>query len=456
MNCLVLVRSTDVLHGACVSGKFTAVHTFDVRFPTSDEFHGSDAMHTDPDYSVAYVVLTTDAGDGLEGHGFAFTIGRGNEVEAAAIQSLAPLIVGQSLDATFADMGGFSRRLLGDTQLRWLGPDKGVTQMAVAALVNAAWDLYAKRARKPLWKLLADMSPEEIVALVDFRYLTDALAPEEALALLSRSEAGKLERENEIARSGYPAYTTSAGWLGYSDEVIRERCRRAVEGGWTHIKLKVGRDLEDDMRRCRIARETIGPQRKLMLDANQIWSIDDAIANVRILAQFDPWWIEEPTHPDDLLGHMKIAQAIAPIPIAVGEHVPNRIAFKQLLQNKTIGFCQIDACRSGGLNDMIATLLLAAKFKVPVCPHAGGVGLCELVQHVSIFDYIAVSATLENRVIEFVDHLHEHFIDPVRVVQGRYLVPLKSGFSSEMYPLTLERYGFPHGAEWQKARVRAL
>jgi L-fuconate dehydratase len=438
-----------------VSRVFTAVETFDVRFPTSDEFHGSDAMHPDPDYSAAYVILRTDDAKD-RGHGYAFTLGRGNEVQTAAIQSLAPLVVERSVEETFADMGAFSRRLMSDGQLRWLGPDKGVAQMAVAAIVNAAWDLYAKRERKPLWKLLTDMSPQQIVSLVDFDYLTDAMTPEEALAILRENEAAKQQREAEIIRAGYPAYTTSAGWLGYSDETVRQRLQSAVAQGWTHAKLKVGRDLEEDIRRCRIAREVLGPDRKLMLDANQRWSVQQAIENMKVLAQFEPVWIEEPTHPDDLLGHMEIARAIAPIRVAAGEHVPNRIVFKQLLQSKAIGVCQIDACRSGGVNDVIATLLLAAKFKIPVCPHAGGVGLCEAVQHFSIFDYIAVSGTTKDRVLEYVDHLHEHFVDPVVVNQGRYAVPTKPGFSTECYPQTLKRYEYPNGAEWRRQQARPL
>lgn len=428
---------------------FTAVEAFDVRFPTSREFHGSDAMHPDPDYSAAYVIVRTDAPDGLAGHGFAFTIGRGNDVEIAAIRALEPLIVGKSVDQTVADMGAFWLRLCGDTQLRWLGPDKGVMHMAVAAIVNAVWDLYAKRMRMPLWRLLSSMLPEQIVALVDFRYLTDAITPQEALGLLRANEATKPQRELEVAREGYPAYTTSAGWLGHRDDVLAELCKKAVTEGWTHLKIKVGRDIDEDVRRCRIAREAIGPHRKLMLDANQSWSVSKAKENMARLAQFDPYWIEEPTHPDDVLGLAAIARAVAPITVAAGEHVPNSIVFKQLLQSKAIGVCQIDACRSGGLNDVIATLLMAAKFGIPVCPHAGGVGLCEVVQHISMFDYVAVSASMERRAIEFVDHLHEHFEDPVHVSHGRYSAPLKPGFSSTMYPQSLERYAFPGGVEWK-------
>jgi L-fuconate dehydratase len=441
--------------GILVSQVFKALETFDVRFATSRHFHGSDAMNPDPDYSAAYVTLRTDSRDGHEGNGFAFTIGRGNEVQTAAVRALAPLVVGRDVDEVFGDMGAFWRGLCGDSQLRWLGPDKGVTQMAIAAVVNAAWDLYAKREGKPLWKLLADMSPERIVSLLDFRYLDDAITEREALALLQEVHDGKIVREVRIVRDGYPAYTTSAGWIGYSDELIRERCRRAVEEGWRYVKLKVGRDIGEDARRCRIAREIIGPNRKLMVDANQSWNVAEAIENIKVLAQFDPWWIEEPTHPDDLLGLAAIAKAVAPIQIAAGEHVPNRVVFKQLLQSGAIGFCQVDACRSGGVNDVIATLLVAAKHGVPVCPHAGGVGLCELAQHISIFDYVAVSGSLWNRVIEYVDHLHEHFVDPVVVKNGHYVVPMKPGFSTTIFPKTLDRYAFPNGPEWQTLGVAA-
>jgi len=433
-----------------VSGStITALETYDVRFPTSRTLDGSDAMNLAPDYSAAYVILRTDRGDGLAGHGLAFTIGRGTEVVVAAARALAPLVVGQTLEAIAADMGAFWRAITGDSQLRWIGPEKGVIHLATAAVVNAVWDLWAKAEGKPLWKLLVDMTPAEIVRCVDFRYVTDAITPDEARALLGRLAPTKAARESEMRRDGYPAYTTSAGWLGYSDEKIRRLCREAVAAGWTHVKIKVGRDLDDDVRRARIVREELGPERRLMMDANQVWDVGQAIANMRRLAAFDPYWIEEPTSPDDVLGHAAIAKAIAPIRVATGEHCQNRIVFKQLLQANAIGFCQIDACRLGGVNEVLAVLLLAAKFGVPVCPHAGGVGLCEYVQHLALFDYIAVSGSLEDRVLEYVDHLHEHFKDPVRMRGGRYLVPERPGYSITMKPDSLRDYAFPGGAMWR-------
>lgn len=432
---------------------FTRVETFDLRFPTSAQSHGSDAMNTDPDYSAAYVVVGTDAADGLEGHGFAFTIGRGNEVQTAAIRALAPLILGLSVADVCADMGAFSRRLRADSQLRWLGPDKGVMQMAVAAVLNAVWDLAAKRAGKPLWKLLVDMSPEEIVALVDFHYISDVLTPEQALAMLRRNAAGRVDRQRHIEECGFPAYTTSPGWLGYSDEQLAAACRKAAEDGWDYVKLKVGRDVDDDVRRCAIARTALGPSRRLMVDANQLWSVDEAIATIERLREFDLWWVEEPTHPDDVIAHARIAERIAPVKIAGGEHAPNAIVFKQFFESNAIAIAQVDACRSGGVNDIIATLLLAAKFDIPVCPHAGGVGLCELVQHLAIFDYVAVSCSLENRMIEFVDHLHEHFLEPAIVQNGRYIVPRAPGFSAAIRPESIEGYRFPDGAEWLKRKI---
>jgi len=429
--------------------------TFDIRFPTSRGRHGSDAMNPDPDYSAAYVILRTDDAHGLEGHGLTFTIGRGNELCVSAIHALAPLVVGLTLDAITDDMAGFWRSLTSDSQLRWIGPEKGVIHLATAALVNAVWDLYAKSEGKPLWMLLADMTPEALVRCIDFRYITDALTPDDALAILRRNAPTRATREAEMRRDGYPAYTTSAGWLGYSDETIRRRCRDGIANGWSHFKIKVGRDLEDDLRRAAIIREEIGPHRKLMLDANQIWDVNEAITNMRSLSRFDPWWIEEPTSPDDVLGHAAIARAIAPIGVATGEHCQNRILFKQFLQARAIRFCQIDSCRLGGVNEVLAVLLLAAKFGVPVCPHAGGVGLCEYVQHLSIFDYIAVSASLEDRIVEYVDHLHEHFVDPVVVRGGRYMPPTTPGYSIAMRPESLAAYAHPHGAAWSTPDLAA-
>ncbi len=431
----------------------TAVTARDIRFPTSRTLAGSDAMNPDPDYSAAYVTLSTDRDDGLEGHGLAFTIGRGTEVVVAAVDALAPLVAGHTLESFTRDMGRFWRHITGDSQLRWIGPEKGAIHLATGALVNAVWDLWAKVEGKPLWRLLADMTPEELVACIDFRYITDALTPAEALAILQRHAPTKGERVAELRARGYPAYTTSAGWLGYDDATLRALCQDAVAQGWTHVKLKVGADPADDLRRARIVREEIGPARKLMMDANQVWDVGEAIAAMGPLAAFDPWWIEEPTSPDDVLGHAAIARAVAPVRVATGEHVQNRIIFKQLLQADAIGFCQVDACRLGGVNEVLAVLLLAAKFGVPVCPHAGGVGLCEYVQHMSMFDYIAVSASLEDRIVEYVGHLHEHFVDPVVIRDGRYMPPEAPGYSITMKADSLDTYAFPHGAAWTSRGV---
>jgi L-fuconate dehydratase len=430
------------------SATITEVEVRDVRFPTSRGLDGSDAMNADPDYSATYVILHTDDADGLQGHGLTFTIGRGNELCVAAVRALTPFVVGLSLEEIAADMGAFWRRVVGDSQLRWVGPEKGVIHLATAAIVNAVWDLWAKAEGKPLWKLLADMSPEEIVHCVDFRYIADALTPEEALEILRRQAPTRAARERELQQSGYPAYTTSAGWLGYPDEKIRRLCRDGMAEGWSHFKIKVGRDLADDVRRAALIREEIGPDRKLMVDANQVWEVDEAIASMRELARFDPWWIEEPTSPDDVLGHATIARAIAPIGVATGEHCQNRIVFKQLMQADAISFCQIDACRLGGVNEVIAVLLLAAKFGVPVCPHAGGVGLCEYVQHLSMFDFVCVSGSMQNRIIEYVDHLHEHFVDPVVIRVGRYMPPAAPGYSITMHAESLAEYAYPDGAAW--------
>ena len=426
----------------------SALEVLDIRFPTSRSLDGSDAMNPDPDYSAAYVILRTDAGDGLEGHGFTFTIGRGTEVVVAAVRALEPLVVGASVERLEADMGAFWRDLVGDSQLRWIGPEKGAIHLATAAVVNAVWDLVAKRAGKPLWKLLVDLSPEALVDLVDFRYLTDALTPDEALALVSAHAGTKADREAELLASGYPAYTTSVGWLGYDDEKIRRLCREALGEGWTRFKMKVGANVDDDRRRARIIRSEIGPEHMLAVDANQRWDVPVAIGWMRELAEFDPYWIEEPTSPDDILGHAAIARAVAPIHVATGEHVHNRVMFKQFLQAGGLSICQIDACRLGGVNEVLAVLLLAAKFDVPVCPHAGGVGLCELVQHLSAVDFIAISGSKEGRMIEYVDHLHEHFVDPVVIEHGAYRLPTRPGYSAEMRPGSLATYRYPDGDEW--------
>ena len=425
----------------------------DVRFPTSRWLDGSDAMHTDPDYSAAYVILRTNRDDGIEGHGLTFTSGRGNEVCVAAIRALAPLVVGESLDRIQEDMSGFWRRLVSDSQLRWLGPEKGVIHLATAAVVNAVWDLWAKLEDKPLWKLLVDLSPEELVACVDFRYIDDVLPKEDALELLRDARRGREDREQEIVRLGYPAYTTSAGWLGYEDGKVEALVRASVAEGFTHVKMKVGANLESDDRRAGIIRRALGAGGVLMMDANQVWGVDDAISAMRTLSTHEPWWIEEPTTPDDILGHARIRREIAPVRVATGEHVHNRVMFKQLFQAEAIDVCQLDACRVGGVNEAIAVLLLAARFGIPVCPHAGGVGLCEYVQHLAVFDYLSVSASLDDRFVEWVDHLHEHFVEPAEVRGGRYVIPLAPGYSIEMLAESREEFAFPDGAAWTDVAV---
>jgi L-fuconate dehydratase len=426
------------------------LEVLDLRFPTSRSLDGSDAMNADPDYSAAYVILHAKGGGRIaNGHGLTFTIGRGNELCVAAIQALKHLLIGQTLESIAADFSGFWKRLTGDSQLRWVGPEKGVIHLATAAIVNAVWDLYAKAQRLPLWKLLVEMPAEQLVSCIPFEYITDALTPEEALEMLRRSRSRRVEREAEMLQRGFPAYTTSAGWLGYSDDKIRRLVREALASGWTHFKMKVGRDLEEDVRRAELIREEIGWEHKLMMDANQVWDVPTAIDRMKALARFDPLWIEEPTSPDDILGHAAIARAIAPIAVATGEHCHNRIMFKQFFQANALSYCQIDSCRLGGVNEVLAVLLMAAKFKVPVCPHAGGVGLCEYVQHLSIFDYISVSASLEGRRLEYVDHLHEHFIDPVVIREGHYLPPVAPGYSITMKPESLAKYSYPDGEAWR-------
>ena len=426
----------------------TDFEVLDLRFPTSRTQAGTDSMHVDPDYSAAYVILRTDGA--LEGHGLTFTIGRGNEVCTLAIEAFRSHVVGQRLSDITNDFGGFWQRLAEDSQLRWLGPEKGVIHLALAAIINAIWDLYAKQERKPVWKLLADMTPEQIVSCINFRYITDALTSDEALEMLSRQQHGKSERESRLMKTGYPAYTTSVGWFGYSDERIRGLCREAVAEGWTHFKVKVGGTAEDDARRVRLVREEIGPACRLMIDANQKWGVAEAIDRVRKLSKYDIWWMEEPTFPDDVLGHAAIAKEIAPVRVATGEHCANRVLFKQLLQANAIGVCQIDSCRLGGVNENLAVMLMAAKFGVPVCPHAGGVGLCEHVQHLSMFDYIAITGTVADRVIEFVDHLHEHFVDPVTIRRAYYVPPLRPGYSTEILPESRDAYRYPMGAVWRE------
>ena len=421
----------------------------DIRFPTSRTLDGSDAMNPDPDYSAAYVIIKTDHPEGIEGHGLTFTIGRGNELCVQAIYSLSYLIIGKTIESFTQNMAGFWKMITGDSQLRWLGPEKGIIHLATGAIVNAVWDLYAKIEKKPLWKLISDMSPEQLISCIDFTYITDAITKEEALEILKKNNNTKEERVNYLLKNGYPAYTTSAGWLGYSDEKIRHLCKEAKRDGWKMLKMKVGSDLTDDVRRASIIREEIGNDLKLMMDANQKWDVNEAIKNIKALAQFNPWWIEEPTSPDDILGHKAIAEAIKPIKVATGEHCQNRVIFKQLITSGAIDICQIDSCRIGGVNEILAVLLMAAKYKIPVCPHAGGVGLCEYVQHLSMIDYICISGSLEDRVIEYVDHLHEHFVVPVVIKNSSYMVPENPGYSITMKTESLIKYSYPYGEVWK-------
>jgi L-fuconate dehydratase len=406
-------------------------------------------MNQSPDYSAAALVLRTDAADGLAGHSHVFTIGRGNDIQLAAVRALEPLLANRDVDEVLSDLGALSRRLVGDSPLRWLGPERGVVHMAIGAVLNACWDLAARRAGQPLWRFLADMSAEEIVSLVDFRYLTDALTPDDALELLERGTSGRVGRRQVLERDGYPAYTTAPGWLGYSDERLADLCAESVQDGFTQVKLKVGANLDDDQRRCGIARDVVGEDVAIALDANQVWDVPDAIAWMRELAPVRPTWIEEPTSPDDILGTAVIRQGVKPVRVATGEHVANRVIFKQLLQAEAIDIMQIDACRVAGVNENIANLLLAAKFGVPVCPHAGGVGLCEMVQHLSMFDYVALSGTMDGRQIEWIDHLHEHFTAPARVDRGRYVAPTEPGASAEFRPESLTEFSFPGGPAWR-------
>ena len=427
--------------------RITGFDVADVRFPTSTMLDGSDAMNADPDYSAAYVRLATDSGD--EGTALAFTIGRGNEVQVAAINALAPAMIGRELDEITGDLGGLARRLVRDSQFRWLGPEKGIAHMAVGAVVNAAWDLAARCAGKPVWQLLADMTPSEVVGLVDFRHISDALSPDEALDLLTAARVGRDDRIARLRADGYPAYTTGPGWIGYDDAKLERLSVAAVESGFCQIKLKVGGTVADDDRRLGIARNAIGPDIGLAIDANQIWDVDDAIEWVNALAHHDLAWIEEPTSPDDVLGHARIRAAVRPVPVATGEHMHNRVMAKQFLQAEAIDVLQIDAARVGGINENVAMLLLAAKFGVRVCPHAGGVGLCEMVQHLSMFDFVAVSGSMDQRMIEHVDHLHEHFEDPVVVAHGRYQAPMHPGLSSRMRAESIAEFGFPNGPAWR-------
>lgn len=429
--------------------RITAVTTHDLRVPTSRTGAGSDAQHPDPDYSAAYVVLHTDGAH--QGHGMTFTIGQGNDLCCAAIDALAPLVRGRRLSDVVDDMGAFWRSVTNHPQLRWLGPEKGVIHLATAALVNAVWDLWAKERGVPVWKLVADLEPAQLVDCIDFRYLGDELTEAQALDVLTRSAPTRPARIDELRRDGYPAYLTSAGWLGFSEAEVRDRCRAALADGWRSFKTKVGTGPAADARRCEVMREEIGDGCQLMADANQVWEVPEAVARTNDLAPFALRWMEEPTSPDDILGHAAVRRGVAPVGVATGEHVPNRVVFKQLLQAGAIDYCQVDACRLGGLNEVLAVLLLAAGRGVPVCPHAGGIGLCEYVQHVSIIDYVCVSASLEDRTTEYAaDHLHEHFLAPATVRQGRYVVPEAPGYSIEMLPESREALRFPGGSEWAR------
>lgn len=425
--------------------KITDFDTYDLRFPTSLHLDGSDAMNPDPDYSAAYVVLRTNSPD-LSGYGMTFTIGRGNELCVQAIISLASLLVDQPLDALMSRPVDLYRKLTADSQLRWVGPEKGVLHLAAAAVINAVWDLWSRSKGKPVWRLVCEMSPEQFVDCVDFRYLTDAITPSQALEILRGQNATKQARIDELVATGYPSYTTSAGWLGYSDEALREKCRDLKQRGWSHFKIKVGRDLQDDLRRCRVLRDEMGADAHMMIDANQVWDVPQAIAWVRELAKFNPWFVEEPTHPDDILGHQAIARGIAPIRVATGEMCHNRIMFKQFMQADALQVCQLDSCRLGGVNEVLAVILLAARFNIPVCPHAGGVGLCEYVQHLSMIDYVCVSATQKDRVAEYSDHLHEHVCDPVIMKDGRYMPPEAPGYSVQFTDAAIDQYQWPRGS----------
>ena len=432
------------------TARIVALEVRDVRFPTSRGKIGSDAMNHDPDYSAVYITLRTDDAARRAGHALVFTIGRGNEVQAAAVRSLSELVVGRGIDAVLDDLGAFARELTGDSHLRWLGPEKGVMHMAIGGVVNAAWDLAARRAGLPLWRFIAQMAPERIVAAIDFRYLTDALTPDEALAILRHAQPRRDARIAALLERGYPAYTTSPGWLGYADDQLEALARQAVADGFRTIKLKVGENLDDDVRRLAIARAAVGEDVAIAVDANQRWDVAPAIEWIAALAPFRPAWVEEPTSPDDVLGHAAIRRAAAPVPISTGEHTHNRVMFKQLLQAGAVDLLHIDAARVGGVNENLAILLLAAKFGVRVFPHAGGVGLCEMVQHLAMADFAAISGSMEDRAIEYVGHLHEHFTDPVQVHGGRYLAPAAPGFSTEMREASLREFAWPDGPAWRQ------
>ncbi|XP_068626646.1 mitochondrial enolase superfamily member 1-like [Battus philenor] len=430
--------------------KIVQLDVKDIRFPTSLGGHGSDALHTDPNYSCAYVTTTTE--NGKHGYGLTFTCGRGTEVVVFIIRSLKKFVLGKNAADIFADFAGFWRAITNDSQMRWIGPEKGAIHLAVAAIINSLWDLWARIENKPLWRLLVDMEPEELVSTIDFRYITDVITKEEAVQLLKDKKAKKQERIEYLEKNGYPAYTTQVGWMGYSDELVKQLCEKYIELGFTHFKVKVGRNLDDDYRRCSAVRKYIGDDNFLMVDANQAWSVNEAIEWMKKLAPLKILWIEEPTSPDDVLGHAAISEALKPygIGVATGEMCANRVMFKQFLQSGGMQFCQIDSARIGGVNEILAVYLMAEKLKVKVCPHAGGVGLCEMVQHLQYWDYASLSGTMEGRLIEYVDQQHEHFYDPTVVVNARYLAPKLPGYSTQFLPETLDKYTYPNGKEWQR------
>ena len=416
--------------------KIVKLTTYDLRFPTSDHLDGSDAMNPDPDYSAAYVIIETDQSS-LKGHSFAFTLGRGNDLCCNAIKALQHLVIGLDLNWIRDNQSAFSRRMTSDSQLRWVGPEKGIIHMASGAIINAVWDILSKLDNKPLWQLVSDMNAEQISNTIDFRHITDFLNQDEAFEILKSHQKTKLDRVSILENEGYPCYVTSAGWLGYSDKKLQRLCLEAKDNGFEYVKLKVGKDLKDDMRRLEIARTTLGPNIKIMIDANQVWEVDQAIKWMKSLAEFDPYFIEEPTSPDDIIGHKKIKDAIYPIKVATGEAVQNRVIFKQLISENAIDIVQVDACRMGGLNEVLAVQLMASKQGLPVWPHAGGVGLCEYSQHLAMIDYLCISGRRDEQVIEYVDHLHEHFLNPCQIKNAAYVLPKESGFSVEMKPSTL-------------------
>jgi L-fuconate dehydratase len=404
-------------------------------------------MNIAPDYSAAYIILKTDIPD-LEGHGHTFTIGRGNEICVKAIESISDVIKGKYLDDITNNWLEFYYSIVNDSQLRWIGPEKGAIHLATAALFNALWDLKAKYERKPLWQLICNMSPDELIAIIDFKYIEDALTKNKALEILLKNFDTREQRIQKITNDGYPAYTTSAGWLGYSTDKLKSLCRKAKQENWKYVKFKVGSNLEEDISRLTIARDILGDDIVFMIDANQVWGVDEAIDWVNSLKKFNPWFIEEPTSPDDILGHKKIRESVKPIMVATGEHCHNKVMFKQFFQANAIDICQLDSCRLGSLHEILAVQLLAENFNKAICPHAGGVGLCEYVQHLAIIDYVCVSADLKGRVLEYIDHLHENFLFPCKINHGAYVIPRNYGYSATIKKEAIDSYKYPNGSFW--------